>query len=126
MRKSSVLAICCLALFPAVPSHAEVVVSSSSDYYSDSLLVYKGTDKSGAQELAVRGDLSIRSLKEVVDKFPEQTRNLSDLQRTVEEQRRENNSLKSSNEALSRKVDDLQRNLDELKRSVSDLSSKIK
>lgn len=127
MRKSAVFAICFLALFPAVQSQAEVVVSSHPDYSTDSLLVYAGTSlTTGKQELAVRGDLSVRSLKDMLDKFPEQTRSLNDLQRTVEAQKRENDSLKSSNDALSRKVDDMQRTISQLERSVRDLSSKIK
>lgn len=119
MRKSTVFAICFLALVPAVQSQAEVVVSSRTDYSTDALLVYTGAGESGKQEIAVRGDLSVRDLKQMMEKFSEQSRKFSDLERSVDELKRENDSLKSSNEALSRKMDDMQR-------TISDLSSKIK
>lgn len=119
MRKSSIFAICFLALFPAVQSQAEVEVSSRTDYSTDALLVYTGVAPSGKQEIAVRGDLSVRDLKQMLEKYSEQSRKLSELERTVDNLKRENDSLKSSNESLSRKMDDMQR-------TISDLSSKIK
>lgn len=128
MRKSSVLAISFLALFPAAQSQAvDVEFTSSGGTSAESVMVYAGKNyDTNKERIAVSNYLSARQLEEIQKDFPAQKRSLDDLKSTIEEQKRENSNLKSSNEALSRKVDDMQRTISALERSVSDLSSKIK
>jgi len=128
MHKSSVFAICLLALFPAAHSQAqEVEFSSGGGTPSDSIMVYSGRNyDTGKEKIGANSALSARQLEQIQRDFPKQESKLDDLKRTVDEQKRENDTLRNSNDALSRKVDDMQRTIDEMRRSINDLSSKIK
>lgn len=126
MFKTLAFAICFLALLPAAHSQKDLVFSSFHDTFSDSLLVYTGTNSQGQEMIAVSDKLSAQELKKMVTEFSAQNIKMDELKRTIDDMSRDKENLQRSNEALSRKVEDMQRTIDKLERSINDLSSKIK
>lgn len=120
---------------------AGIELSNSSAYPSDKITAIHSEF---GKDVLIKSDVDVGALKKIQDTLSDQTHQIEELKRTINEQERDldnlgkqveelkrnNGSSSSSNNSeisnLKREVSDQDREMDQLKRTVEELSRKVK